>query len=86
MTAELCDAGKMHLQMDKDVSLLLQQEVWKSEPKEEVIDPRSTRIRKFEGKLDLWLIFPVTVTVLLSKKMATSCSVALAQHSLCLRG
>lgn len=83
MTAELCDAGKMHLQMDKDVSLLLQQEVWKSEPKE-VIDPRSTRMRKFEGKLDLWLIFPVTVTVLLSKKLATSCSVALAQHSLCL--
>lgn len=64
MTAEFCDAGNKRLQMDKDVSLLLQQEVWKSEPKKEAIDPRPPKMRKVEGKLDLWLIFLVTITVL----------------------
>lgn len=48
----------------------------------EVINPRSPKLGKVEGKLDFWLISLVTLTVLIQENVTRSWSVALAQQSL----
>lgn len=68
MTAEFCDAGNMRLQMDKDVSLLLHQEIWKSEPKERRDWSQTIKDKKSWRKIRFVVHFPGGYNCTNSKK------------------